>query len=607
MPAAAGIVALSVNLGSVLVGETYQHTVVLLAPWLSASAVLGAVRAFYLDVAFQLAEKTSYLIWTTGTACVVNIGLDFLLIPIYGELGAAVAIFVGSLVGFAVMVLASAKVYRLPFPGGEIVRILVAARRRPPRRRQHRVLVVDVGRRHFVLVTEGPHAPDSAGGRFEDRGAGEDGGVLHLGGGPGLLLHVRRLIVHVEGRRVAPMVPVLLVVVIDRTQAMVRVELGRQLQRSVEDEIVVDRVGSVRVVDAQQLLVDLPSSEGREGPELVFHDRSGPGHVDVVLRAGDRVANRETVLRLRIREVLRLVPVVGVVGVRVTPPPVAARLGDHVHVHAANGHLSRDRRGLVIDLLEHPLVIVDHRRAAARARPVHREAVDGERLVLGARAVRRDVALLHPLRAADVVRADADTRDDLGKRPHVAARRHALEDLLVHDGLLDVRLGVDRGRLAGDDHRLLDRADDERHVDGRHEAGTELNLAALNGVEPLQLELHRVGARRQVRDAVRALLVGHLRLGAANQAFTADGDRHARHDCPAVVAHGARDRCGQQLCRRQRRQQQDDESHENQPSHLGHDVLLRSRIDESVRHGQTQRGRSGWTTSSTTHLCESNE
>src|SRR5437762_6055103 len=56
--------------------------------------------------------------------------------------------------------------------------------------------------------------------------------------------------------------------------------------------------------------------------------------------------------------------------------------------------------------LEHPLVVVQHRRAAAAARPVHGRAVDVVADVVGVRAVRREAALLNRLRAADVVGGD---------------------------------------------------------------------------------------------------------------------------------------------------------------------------------------------------------
>ena len=63
------------------------------------------------------------------------------------------------------------------------------------------------------------------------------------------------------------------------------------------------------------------------------------------------------------------------------------------------------------------------------------------------------------LRAADVVGADLDAGNELGDRPRVAPGRHALEDFLAHHRLLQVRLGIDRRRLAGHRDGLVDAAD----------------------------------------------------------------------------------------------------------------------------------------------------
>ena len=56
LPSAAGVVALSDNLAHLIVAEFYWKSVVSLAPWLSAAAVVATIRAYYIDTAFQLAN-----------------------------------------------------------------------------------------------------------------------------------------------------------------------------------------------------------------------------------------------------------------------------------------------------------------------------------------------------------------------------------------------------------------------------------------------------------------------------------------------------------------------------------------------------------------------
>ena len=127
VPAAAGIIALSNNLAHLMVGQAYWDTVVLLAPWLSVAAVLAGIRAFYFDIAFQLAHRTSALIWTMLVPLAVNIALDIWLIPVLNELGAALGSFGALMVSLIVAAIVSRRVFRLPIPFVDSAKILASA------------------------------------------------------------------------------------------------------------------------------------------------------------------------------------------------------------------------------------------------------------------------------------------------------------------------------------------------------------------------------------------------------------------------------------------------------------------------------------------------
>jgi len=127
VPAATGIIALSNNLAHLMVGQAYWDTVVLLAPWLSAAAVLAGIRAFYVDIAFQLAHRTSALIWTMLVPLAVNIALDIWLIPVLNELGAALGSFGALMVSLIVAAIASRRVFPLPIPFADSAKVLASA------------------------------------------------------------------------------------------------------------------------------------------------------------------------------------------------------------------------------------------------------------------------------------------------------------------------------------------------------------------------------------------------------------------------------------------------------------------------------------------------
>jgi O-antigen/teichoic acid export membrane protein len=127
IPATAGIAAVSGNLAHLLIGELYWGSAVRLAPWLAFTAAISSVRAFYVDVAFQLGHRTSPLIWTSLLAVSVNVGMDYWLIPGMGQLGAAVGSCTAVSVSFVIASIVSRRVFRLPLPLVDIIKIFASA------------------------------------------------------------------------------------------------------------------------------------------------------------------------------------------------------------------------------------------------------------------------------------------------------------------------------------------------------------------------------------------------------------------------------------------------------------------------------------------------
>ena len=126
LPSATGVVALSDNLAHLVVAEFYWNSVVSLAPWLAAAAVVAAVRAFYVDTAFQLANRTFLLALFMLLALAVNIALNIWLIPSYGVLGAAIASFFALLSSSIVAAIYSRIVFPLPLPIIDTAKVLAS-------------------------------------------------------------------------------------------------------------------------------------------------------------------------------------------------------------------------------------------------------------------------------------------------------------------------------------------------------------------------------------------------------------------------------------------------------------------------------------------------
>ncbi len=127
VPAAVGIAGVASGLARLTIGELYWDSAVRLAPWLALAAAISSVRAFYVDIAFQLGQRTSPLIWTSLLAVVVNVVVDYWLIPRMGQVGAAIGSCTAVSISFVVAAIASRRVFRLPLPLGDIIKICASA------------------------------------------------------------------------------------------------------------------------------------------------------------------------------------------------------------------------------------------------------------------------------------------------------------------------------------------------------------------------------------------------------------------------------------------------------------------------------------------------
>jgi O-antigen/teichoic acid export membrane protein len=126
LPSAAGVVAVSDNLAHQIVAQFYWKSVVSLAPWLSAAAVVGTIRSYHIDAAFQLANRTLLLTLFTVLAVVVNLTLNIWLIPTLGVLGAAIASFFALLSSSVVAAICSRFVFPLPLPMIDTAKVLAS-------------------------------------------------------------------------------------------------------------------------------------------------------------------------------------------------------------------------------------------------------------------------------------------------------------------------------------------------------------------------------------------------------------------------------------------------------------------------------------------------
>ena len=113
-PAVVGIMLVRHDLAVYIIGREFQDTAARVMPWIAASAALAGVKAFHYDLAFQLAKRTSYQVWISLGAVVINIVVNLILIPHSGATGAAMATVVSNGVALAASAHWGKRVLRIP-------------------------------------------------------------------------------------------------------------------------------------------------------------------------------------------------------------------------------------------------------------------------------------------------------------------------------------------------------------------------------------------------------------------------------------------------------------------------------------------------------------
>jgi O-antigen/teichoic acid export membrane protein len=116
LPAAVGLSLVASNLVPLMVGPAFVDAVIALTPRLATAAVMGGMRAQHFNYSFQLGRKTRYLIFLLTTTAVLNVGLNVLLIPRYGEFGCAMALVFALAASLVLAVVLSPRAFPMPIP-----------------------------------------------------------------------------------------------------------------------------------------------------------------------------------------------------------------------------------------------------------------------------------------------------------------------------------------------------------------------------------------------------------------------------------------------------------------------------------------------------------
>ncbi|WP_010197244.1 oligosaccharide flippase family protein [Bacillus sp. m3-13] len=128
LPAVAGFVLIATNIAHLFLGESFREDALVLMPYIAIGALLKGFKLYSVDIMFHLKQKTALQIFPVIVAAVLNVTLNFLLIPKYGIEGAAMA----TVIAYAAAVVMSwiivhIQINPLPFPAKDFINVVMAS------------------------------------------------------------------------------------------------------------------------------------------------------------------------------------------------------------------------------------------------------------------------------------------------------------------------------------------------------------------------------------------------------------------------------------------------------------------------------------------------
>ncbi|MCF6328253.1 MAG: polysaccharide biosynthesis C-terminal domain-containing protein, partial [Henriciella sp.] len=127
IPAATGLALVAQPLAEALIGEEVRAGAMQIIPWIAFAGLLNGLLIYYFSEAFQLTHKTRLRALLMLIPAGVNVGLNLILIPRFGIMGAVIATVISYGVGVIVLAGIGRKHVALPIPLSDLLRTGLAA------------------------------------------------------------------------------------------------------------------------------------------------------------------------------------------------------------------------------------------------------------------------------------------------------------------------------------------------------------------------------------------------------------------------------------------------------------------------------------------------
>lgn len=127
LPLACALGILAPQWSELVLGSAFRDVARTIAPWIAAAGLLAGMRAYHFDLAFQIKARTKYQVLIVGLTALLNIGLNFWWISLYGVLGSAYATFVAYMFSFFLSAYLGRGLLRIPMLNKDSLLVLLAS------------------------------------------------------------------------------------------------------------------------------------------------------------------------------------------------------------------------------------------------------------------------------------------------------------------------------------------------------------------------------------------------------------------------------------------------------------------------------------------------
>lgn len=127
LPLACALGMLAPHWSELVLGKAFRDVARTIAPWIAAAALMAGMRAYHFDLAFQIKARTKYQVLIVGLTALLNVGLNFWWIPIYGVLGSAYATFAAYMFSFALSTYLGRSILKIPMLNKDSLQVFLAS------------------------------------------------------------------------------------------------------------------------------------------------------------------------------------------------------------------------------------------------------------------------------------------------------------------------------------------------------------------------------------------------------------------------------------------------------------------------------------------------